>query len=91
MREPWASRWPSLARISWALAIGDGAASNLGSGCTDASRIAINLGTEPLVIQRGQRIAQMVVQRVVRAQWREVDELPVSARHDGGFGHTDKE
>jgi len=53
--------------------------------------IAINLGTEPLVIQRGQRIAQMVVQRVVRAQWREVDELPVSARHDGGFGHTDKE
>jgi len=43
------------------------------------------------VIQRGQRIAQMVVQRVVRAQWREVDELPVSARHDGGFGHTDKE
>jgi len=53
--------------------------------------IAINLGTEPLVIQRGQRIAQMVVQRVVRAQWREVDELSVSARHDGGFGHTDKE
>ena len=52
--------------------------------------IAINLGGEPVVIQRGQRIAQMIVQRVVRARWREVDELPSSARHDGGFGHTDE-
>jgi dUTP diphosphatase len=51
--------------------------------------IAINLGSEPIVIQRGQRIAQMIVQRVVRARWSEVDELPASARHDGGFGHTD--
>ncbi|HEY7221210.1 MAG TPA: dUTP diphosphatase [Candidatus Binatia bacterium] len=53
--------------------------------------IAINLGAEPIVIAPGQRIAQMVVQRVVRAQWREVEELPGSARHQGGFGHTDKE
>ncbi len=52
--------------------------------------IAINLGTEPVVIQRGQRIAQMIIQRVIRAEWREVDDLPASARHDGGFGHTDK-
>jgi dUTP pyrophosphatase len=52
--------------------------------------IAINLGAEPIVIERGQRIAQMVVQRVVRAQWSEVGELPGSARRDGGFGHTDK-
>ena len=52
--------------------------------------IAINLGSEPIVIQRGQRIAQMIVQRVVRARWSEVDELPASARHDGGFGHTDE-
>jgi dUTP pyrophosphatase len=51
--------------------------------------IAINLGTEPIVIQRGQRIAQMVLQRVVRAQWQEVDELPNSRRQQGGFGHTD--
>lgn len=53
--------------------------------------IAINLGADPIVIQRGQRIAQMIVQRVIRAKWREVDELPASTRHDGGFGHTDKE
>jgi dUTP diphosphatase len=51
--------------------------------------IAINLGSEPIVIQRGQRIAQMVLQRVLRAQWQEVDALPDSRRQDGGFGHTD--
>ena len=51
--------------------------------------IAINLGQEPVVIERGQRIAQMVVQRVVRARWHEVSELPASDRQEGGFGHTD--
>jgi dUTP pyrophosphatase len=51
--------------------------------------IAINLGEEPVVIRRGQRIAQMVVQRVARAEWQEVAELPASARQEGGFGHTD--
>ncbi len=51
--------------------------------------IAINLGSDPIVIERGQRIAQMVLQRVICAQWHEVDELPSSARQDGGFGHTD--
>ena len=52
--------------------------------------IAINLGGEPIVIEPGQRIAQMVVQRVVRADWQEVSELPSSQRQEGGFGHTDK-
>ena len=52
--------------------------------------IAINLGAEPIVIERGQRIAQMVLQRVVRARWHEVAELPQSERQAGGFGHTDK-
>ena len=52
--------------------------------------IAINLGAEPVVIERGQRIAQMVLQRVLRARWQEVEELPSSTRQDGGFGHTDK-
>ena len=51
--------------------------------------IAINFGSEPIAIQRGQRIAQMVLQRVLRARWQEVDELPASTRQDGGFGHTD--
>ncbi len=37
--------------------------------------IAINLGEAPIVIQSGQRIAQMVVQRVVRVSWQEVNDL----------------
>ena len=52
--------------------------------------IAINLGREPVVIRRGQRVAQMVVQRVCRVKWQEVEELPDSVRQEGGFGHTDK-
>ena len=48
----------------------------------------INLGTEPATIRHGDRIAQMVVQRVPRVHWEEVDELPASAREAGGFGHT---
>jgi dUTP diphosphatase len=52
--------------------------------------IAINFGKDPIIIERGQRIAQMVIQRVVRAEWREVEKLPPSKRQQGGFGHTDE-
>ncbi len=52
--------------------------------------IAINLGAEPVVIEPGQRVAQMIVQPVVRAVWREVDELAATERQAGGFGHTDE-
>jgi dUTP pyrophosphatase len=51
--------------------------------------VVINLGAEPVVIRPRQRVAQMVIQRVVRAQWQEVKELPRSDRDAGGFGHTD--
>ncbi len=51
--------------------------------------IAINLGSQPILVKRGERIAQMVLQRVIQAQWREVAELPDSERQGGGFGHTD--
>ncbi len=51
--------------------------------------IAINLGSQPIAVKRGERIAQMVVQRVIQAAWREVAELPSSQRQAGGFGHTD--
>lgn len=50
--------------------------------------LAINLGKEPVVIHHGQRVAQMVVQRVFTARWQEVEELPASQRQEGGFGHT---
>jgi dUTP pyrophosphatase len=39
-------------------------------------------------VQRGDRIAQLVVQRVEQAQFAVVDELPGSVRGRGGFGHT---
>ncbi|HXG52973.1 MAG TPA: dUTP diphosphatase [candidate division Zixibacteria bacterium] len=50
----------------------------------------VNLGREPVVIRGGQRIAQLVVQRVCKAEWDEVEELPASGRQEGGFGHTDE-
>ncbi|MBI4525164.1 MAG: dUTP diphosphatase [Deltaproteobacteria bacterium] len=52
--------------------------------------LLINLGRDPVVIRRGERVAQMVIQRVYKVTWREVDELPSSGRHEGGFGHTDE-
>jgi dUTP pyrophosphatase len=50
--------------------------------------IMINLGHEPFVIRDGDRIAQLVVHQVCRAELQEVDELPPSSRGEGGFGHT---
>ena len=43
---------------------------------------------QPVRFKRGDRIAQLIIQRVARAAFREVDELPGSARGDGGFGST---
>jgi dUTP pyrophosphatase len=43
---------------------------------------------EPIELRRGDRIAQLVVQRVERARFSEVGELPDSIRGDGGYGST---
>jgi dUTP pyrophosphatase len=51
--------------------------------------IVVNLDPlEPISLARGDRIAQLVIQRVERAAFVEVGELPDSARADGGFGST---
>ena len=50
--------------------------------------ILINLGDEPFTVARGERIAQMVVQPVVRVAWEEADALSSSARGEGGFGSS---
>jgi len=47
-----------------------------------------NLGTEPVTIARGDRIAQLVVAPVSRASFEEVADLPQSVRGAGGFGST---
>ena len=44
--------------------------------------------TEPFLVTRGERIAQLVVQAVEHVGFLEVDELDDTARGDGGFGHT---
>jgi gluconokinase len=45
LRAPWAGRWPALRGVPWFPAVGDGAASNVGSDCTDPGRVALNVGT----------------------------------------------
>jgi dUTP pyrophosphatase len=52
--------------------------------------LLINLGSEPFTVNRKERIAQLVFQRVPDITIREVDELSVTVRGDGGFGHTGK-
>jgi|SRR5277367_1690789 len=48
----------------------------------------INLGKAAFVVERGMRIAQMVIVPVPRVEMIEVDELDSTARGEGGFGHT---
>lgn len=50
--------------------------------------ILANLGGEPVTIERGDRIAQMVIQRLPAAVLEEVEVLPDTDRGAGGFGHT---
>jgi gluconokinase len=54
LRPEFARRWPTLAGVGWAAPAGDGAAANVGSGCVDASRAAVTVGTSAAVrlIQR---------------------------------------
>lgn len=50
--------------------------------------ILVNLGSEPVTFERGDRIAQLVVAPVTRAVWDEVAVLDGTARGAGGFGST---
>jgi dUTP pyrophosphatase len=60
------------------------------SGYRDELRVLL-VNTDPesdYEVARGDRIAQLVIQRVQQAVFEPVDELDVSARGNGGFGHT---
>jgi dUTP pyrophosphatase len=50
--------------------------------------ILINLGQAPVILRRGDRIAQLVVAPCQRIAWRPAESLDASARGDGGFGST---
>ena len=52
--------------------------------------VLINLSSEDQVIQPGDRIAQMVIQKVERAVFALIGELQETSRNDGGFGSTGK-
>ena len=47
-----------------------------------------NRGAEPFTVRAGERIAQLVIAPVSRAEWQVVNELPGTARGAGGFGST---
>ena len=48
----------------------------------------INLGEAPFRVSRGDRIAQLVLAPIIRAELRVVEQLDATDRADGGFGHT---
>jgi dUTP pyrophosphatase len=50
--------------------------------------ILTNFGKKDFVIRRGDRIAQMVIARYIRAEWEEKESLEETDRGAGGFGHT---
>lgn len=50
--------------------------------------LLINHGPQPFRIEHGERIAQLVLARYERVEWKEVQELSATVRGDGGFGHT---
>jgi len=52
--------------------------------------ILINLSSVIQVLHPGDRIAQLVVGPVVRVDWEEVEEIGMTVRNTGGFGHTGK-
>lgn len=48
----------------------------------------INHGSKPYTVQRGDRVAQMIISQVVQPEIQEVEQLDDTERQDGGFGHT---
>lgn len=61
----WARRWPALRGVPWFPAVGDGVAGNVGSDCTDPTRIALNLGTSAAL-----RVVTPAPTRPPRGLWR---------------------
>ena len=52
--------------------------------------IVVNLSRYPITIKDGERICQMVINKIEQAEWIEVEDLAETERGAGGFGHTGK-
>lgn len=80
----YAQRWSALREIPWLPVLADGAAANLGSGCTDAARVAVTIGTTGAV----RVVVPAPVKRVPRGLWcyriDETRELVGGALNEGG-------
>lgn len=50
--------------------------------------ILVNLSDQPFTVERGERVAQLVLAKFENAEWEETDSLEESARGEGGFGST---
>ncbi len=61
LREEFMLRWPILERASWLLAIGDGAANNIGAGCASRDQIALMLGTSGAMRMVSRRAAPTIL------------------------------
>ncbi|PRY92964.1 deoxyuridine 5'-triphosphate nucleotidohydrolase [Hasllibacter halocynthiae] len=87
-------RWEAQIRARSGLALREGLAIVNAPGTIDAdyrgpvSVILVNLGQEAVRLRHGTRVAQMVVARVPRPIFREVEVLGGTARGPGGFGST---
>jgi gluconokinase len=84
LRRQFASRWPLLVRLPWFPASGDGAAANVGSGCSSPSRVALTMGTTSAL----RAISDEAIDRIPRGLWcYRVDRrrsLPGGALSEGG-------
>ena len=54
----------------------------------DVGVILVNISNENFVVQPGDRIAQMVINKFEQAEFEVVEELDKTERGEGGFGHT---
>lgn len=52
--------------------------------------ILINLSNEEFIVNPGERIGQLVLQKIYKMEFEKVDELSTTVRAEGGFGHTGK-
>jgi dUTP pyrophosphatase len=90
------NNWEAQVRPRSGLAIKQGLTCLNTPGTIDADYrgeikvILINLSNEIQVIQDGDRIAQIVFQKVEKMEWQLVENLETTQRGDGGFGHSGK-